>query len=106
MICDFIIEGSGLRDQSVNYAMLFNILHVEKPEGLLKEAYRILIPEGKLGVIHWNYDPKTPRGPPMAIRPRSEQCIKWASDLEFKLESRHDLSPYHYGLVFSKPIRK
>ncbi len=73
MIYDFIFEGSGLKDQSVNYAMLFNILHAEKPEGLLKEAYRILIPEGKLGVIHWNYDSKTPQGPLMAIRPRPEQ---------------------------------
>lgn len=101
-LCDFILEGSGLEDQSVDYAMLFNILHAEKPEVFLKEAYRILMPGGKLGVIHWNYDPKTPRGPPMPIRPRPEQCIKWASDLGFKLESRHDLKPYHYGLVFSK----
>lgn len=104
MICDFIIEGSGLRDQSVDYAMLFNILHAEKPEGLLKEAYRILMPEGKLGIIHWNYDPETPRGPPMNIRPKPEQCIKWASDLGFELESMHDLNPYHFVLVFSKPI--
>lgn len=106
MLCDFILEGSCMEDQSVDYAMLFNILHAEKPEGLLKEAYRVLIPEGKLGIIHWNYDPETPRGPPMAIRPRPEQCIKWASDLGFELESRHDLNPYHYGLVFSKPGEK
>lgn len=106
MLCDFILEGSGLEDQSVDYAMLFNILHAEKPERLLKEAYRILIPGGKLGVIHWNYDPETPRGPPMTIRPRPEECIKWASDMGFKFESRHDLKPYHYGLVFSKPRGK
>ena len=70
ILCDFTIEDSGLEDQSVDYAMLFNILYVEKPESLLKEAYRILISGGKLGVIHWNYDPETPRGPLMAIRPR------------------------------------
>ncbi|AKB11848.1 MAG: class I SAM-dependent methyltransferase [Methanosarcina thermophila] len=104
MLCDFILEGSGLKDQSVDYAMLFNILRAEKPEGLLKEAYRILIPGGKFGIIHWSYDPETPRGPPIAIRLRPEQCIKWASDLGFKLDSRHDLNLYHYGLVFSKPI--
>lgn len=102
-LCDFTCEGSGLEDKSVNYAMLFNILHTEKPEELLKEAYRILKPQGKLGIIHWNYDPKTPRGPPMAIRPRLEQCVTWASKVGFKLEKRHNLKPYHYGLVFSRP---
>lgn len=103
MLRDFTHEGSGLEDESMDYAMLFNILHAEKPEGLLKEAYRILKPEGKLGVVHWNYDPETPRGPPMTIRPRPEQCVKWAIKVGFKSESRHGLKPYHYGLVFSKP---
>jgi ubiquinone/menaquinone biosynthesis C-methylase UbiE len=51
---------------------VFNILHAEKPEELLKESYRILKPDGKLSVIHWNYDPETPRGPPITIRPRTE----------------------------------
>jgi ubiquinone/menaquinone biosynthesis C-methylase UbiE len=86
--------------------MLFNILHAEKPEELLKEAYRILKPEGKLGIIHWNYDPETPRGPPMTIRPKPEQCVKWATKVGFKFEHRHDLKPYHYGLVFSKPAKE
>ena len=103
MLCDFIYEGSGLENESVDYAMLFNILHAEKPGELLKEAYRILTPEGKLGIIHWNYDPETPRGPPMTMRPRPEQCVKWAVDVGFKFENRHNLKPYHYGLVFSKP---
>ena len=103
MLCDFIYEGSRLENESVDYAMLFNILHAEKPEELLKEAYRILTPEGKLGIIHWNYDPETPRGPPMTMRPRPEQCVKWAVDVGFKFENRHNLKPYHYGLIFSKP---
>ena len=106
LLRDFVNEGSGLEDRSVDYAMLFNILHAEKPEDLLREAYRILKPGGKLGVIHWNYDPETPRGPPMTIRPRPEQCIKWAVDVGFKFENRHDLKPYHYGLVFSKPEKE
>ncbi len=102
LLRDFVNEGSGLEDRSVDYAMLFNILHAEKPEELLKEAYRILKTGGKLGIIHWNYDPETPRGPPLTIRPRPEQCIKWAIEGGLKFESRHDLKPYHYGLVFSK----
>ena len=102
MLRDFIAEGSGLNDESVDYAMLFNILHAEKPEALLKEAYRILKPERKLGIIHWNYDTATPRGPPMAIRPKPEQCVEWALNAGFKNPKRQDLKPYHYGIVVEK----
>lgn len=38
ILCDFTLEDSGLENQSVDYAMLFNILHAEKPERLLNEA--------------------------------------------------------------------
>ena len=34
---------------------------------LLREARRVLEPGGLLGVMHWNYDPATPRGPSMDI---------------------------------------
>ena len=96
---DFMAEGSGLEDNSMNYAMLFNILHLKNPKKLLKEAKRILKEGGKLGVIHWNYDPTTPRGPCMEIRPKPEQVIEWAESVGFKFVSQHDLKPYHYGLV-------
>jgi ubiquinone/menaquinone biosynthesis C-methylase UbiE len=99
---DFISIGSGLEDARVDYVFLFNILHVEKPESLLKESYRILKLGGKVGIIHWNYDAKTPRGPPMNIRPRPEQCKGWAESVGFIFEKRLDLKPYHYGLVLRK----
>ena len=99
---DFISDGSGLNDESVNYVMLFNILHAEEPEKLLREAYRILRKGGKLGVIHWNYDSSTPRGPPMEIRPKPQQCIKWATDVGFSRPRIYKLKPYHYGIVMVK----
>jgi ubiquinone/menaquinone biosynthesis C-methylase UbiE len=104
ILCDFISEGSGLSDNSVDYVMLFNILHVEKPVDLLKEAYRILKPGGKVGIIHWNYDPKTPRGPPMDIRPKPEQIRRWADSAGFVFERQLDLKPYHYAIVLSKIV--
>lgn len=99
---DFMVEGSGLPDASVDYAMLFNILHLENPEILISEVKRVLKNGDRLGVIHWNYDASTPRGPSMEIRPRPEDCIKWVTDAGFHLEQTHDLKPYHYGLVFTK----
>ncbi len=99
---DFMTEGSGLPEGSVDYAMLFNILHLEKPMVLINEAKRILRKGGKLGIIHWNYDPKTPRGPSMDIRPKPEDCIKWAESAGFSGSVQHDLKPYHYGIVLTK----
>ncbi len=99
---DFIAEGSGLPDESVDYVMLFNILHLEKPTVLLSEAKRILKAGGKLGIIHWNCDPKTPRGPSMDIRPKPEQCIAWAKEAGFSKLKQYDLKPYHYGIVMKK----
>ena len=103
---DFIVEGSSLPDGSVDYAMLFNIIHLEKPMVLINEAQRILKDGGKLGIIHWNYDPKTPRGPSMDIRPKPEQCIKWAESLGFGNPVQYDLKPYHYGIVLTKGASK
>lgn len=102
---DFAADGSGLPDQAADFVMLFNILHAENPIDLLKEAYCILVPGGKVGVIHWNYDPTTPRGPSMDIRPRPEQCQAWILAGGFDLLIPFiDLPPYHYGMVGQKRL--
>jgi ubiquinone/menaquinone biosynthesis C-methylase UbiE len=102
VVRDFMENGTGLKAESVDYAMLFNILHLENPVDLLREANRVLKPGGKVGIIHWNYDPATPRGPSMDIRPRPEDCIKWAEQSGFIKPRRFDLRPYHYGIVMTK----
>lgn len=101
---DFVADGTGLADNSMDAALLFNILHHEEPVVLMKEAFRVLKPNGMLAVIHWNYDPTTPRGPAMEIRPRPEQSIEWgrAAGFQFNERNRYDLPPYHYGLLFRK----
>lgn len=102
LVRDFVGQGSGLADQSVDGALLFNILHHDQPLALFAEAWRVLKPGGICAVIHWNYDPTTPRGPAMAIRPRPVQCIAWGQLAGFLLTERYDLPPYHYGLLFKK----
>ncbi|HWR43964.1 class I SAM-dependent methyltransferase [Sporomusa sp.] len=101
---DFIADGTGLGDNSVDYVMLFNILHHINPLEILHEAYRILKTGGKAGLIHWNYDPTTPRGPSLDIRPKPEEMRKWAKNAGFRLATDNpiDLPPYHYGFLLYK----
>jgi SAM-dependent methyltransferase len=102
---DFMTEGTGLGDASTDYAMVFNILHAQDPQHLLREALRNLKPGGLLGLMHWNYDPVTPRGPAMEIRPRPEVCRRWAEQSGFELACAGtiDLPPYHWGMVLRRP---
>lgn len=105
LVRDFVAEGTGLADNTMDAALLFNILHHEEPAEMMKEAFRVLKPDGILAVIHWNYDSSTPRGPSMAIRPSPEQCIEWGKEVgfQFRETGRYNLPPYHYGLLFRKP---
>ena len=104
LLRDFVTEGTGLDSACCDYVMLFNILHCERPEVLLREAHRVVRKWGKLGIIHWRYDSATPRGPSMSIRPRPEQCQQWAQRAGFKLMSGgiFEIEPYHYGMVLQK----
>jgi SAM-dependent methyltransferase len=100
---DFIAAGTGLPDATAEYCMVFNILHAERPVTLLREAGRVLKPSGLVGIMHWNHDPSTPRGPSMAIRPKPADCTEWA--VAAGLESASgliDLPPYHDGFVFER----
>lgn len=102
-LLDFAEQGTGLSDRSIDFAMIFNILHAGFPELLLNEASRILTSRGRPAVIHWIYDPDTPRGPPMEIRLKPEECIDLASESGFDLlhSGVIDLPPYHFGMVFT-----
>ncbi len=101
---DFVAGGSGLPDGSTDFAMLFNILHLEDPMALLLEAHRNLRPGGIAGVIHWRTDISTPRGPPLEIRPRAEECRAWAEKAGFHWQGYPRLpgSPWHWGLMLER----
>lgn len=100
---DILQHGTGLENDQADYVMLFNILHHQQPKELLQEAFRVLEPGGKLGIIHWRSDMVTPRGPTMALRPKPAQIIAWAESVGFCVEREYlELQPYHFGCVVKK----
>ena len=100
---DFVKDATGLKDNSIDYVMLFNILHAENPDILLNEAYRILKEGSKAGIIHWIHSSTTPRGPSMDIRPTPVQCVNWLIEAKFKIiRNEISLPPYHYGILAEK----
>lgn len=99
---NFVADGTGVEDGSQAHAMIFNLLHLEQPVALLREAYRTLQDDGVLSVIHWRSDIPTPRGPALEIRPTQEQCRAWMVEAEFRAIESVDLQsccPFHFGLL-------
>ena len=101
---DFMEAGSGRPDGSMDLVLLFNILHIENPIGLLREAHRNLRPWGFAAVIHWRHDIDTPRGPPIEMRPGPDQCRSWAEQAGLHWQGVYALpnSPWHWGMLLQR----
>jgi SAM-dependent methyltransferase len=101
-IRDFVANGTGLGSGSQSHAMIYNLLHIENPDGLIREAHRVLHPNGRLSVIHWRSDIPTPRGPSQEIRPTPERCKAWIEAAGFREARVIDLREccqFHFGIV-------
>lgn len=100
---DVLKSSTGLPADSIDYVMLFNLLHLENPHSLLQEAYRILKKGGRLGVIHWRKDIVTPRGPSLDIRPSPDTIATFLEEAGFRIHIHSVLlEPYHYGFLALK----
>lgn len=100
---DLLAQKTGLADNSIDYVLLFNILHHESPLDFLHESYRLLKHNGQVGIISWRSDIETPRGPDLGIRPKPGQILQWIDKSKFIIYKEPVIIElYHYGLVLSK----
>ncbi len=99
---DVMADGTGLGSESVDFVLLFNILHCEDKQSLLKEAYRILKPNGTIAILHWRKDIPTPRGPKIQTRPDVIMLRDAITGLNFQEQDEKNLGPYHWGIKLIK----
>lgn len=100
---DVLGTGFGVADGSCDLCLLFNILHCPQPAPVLTEAARIVRPGGRVLVMHWRSDIATPRGPPLAIRPRPEQVAAWGATAGLAADGEPVLlPPWHFGVILRR----
>jgi ubiquinone/menaquinone biosynthesis C-methylase UbiE len=100
---DILEEGTGLKPESVDVVLLFNILHFSERRKLLSEAARILKNGGFVAIIHWRKDIPTPRGPIIELRPDMDQILNASEGLALHTRGTEKvLEPYHWGIQLIK----
>ncbi|MBS1257488.1 MAG: 2-methoxy-6-polyprenyl-1,4-benzoquinol methylase, mitochondrial [Candidatus Scalindua arabica] len=97
------VEDPSLLDDFFNLVFLTNTYHeLEKPLLMLENIRNDLKYNGKLAIIDWDPEKKSPFGPPLDLRVSKETVIKEVERIGFDLIERHRFMPYHYFLVFRK----
>jgi len=94
-------NGSTLKEEMADFVLVANILHQSDPATILKEAKRILKPEGKVVVVEWS-TAASPLGPPQEHRLARNDALEVAKEAGLWLAREFTPSPYHYGLLLAK----
>ena len=101
------IEEEGktqIRDRALNAVIIPNTLFsYEDHVGILKEASRIITPDGKILVVDWK-DSFGGMGPQEENLITEEEAIGFATEAGLKVLERFDAGAQHYGLILGKNI--
>lgn len=91
-----------------DYVLIANTFHgVPDKMALAREVAAALKPNGRFAIVNWyplQREETTvlgqPRGPKTEMRMSPEQTRTMVEPAGFKLETRVELPPYHYGAIF------
>lgn len=94
--------GSKLREQSVDTAILSNVLfQTPDKRAVIEEIKRVLKPNGHFMLIDWTSSFNSMGPAPEQVFPEME-ARKLAESLGFTFEATVNPGNYHYGLIFKK----
>jgi ubiquinone/menaquinone biosynthesis C-methylase UbiE len=94
-------EKIPISDESVDLALMANVLHELDGYTTLKEVYRLLKPKGVLAVLEWKKE-ETRFGPPIWERLTPNQTIEIVEKTGFKVKDMSPIGPYHYLVIAAK----
>lgn len=97
-----ILGATNIPPTSLDAVLIINILFQSKQhDNILREAIRLLKPEGKILVIDWEQN-NSAFGPPQIDRVKPEKIKVVASQLGLRLIDEFEAGRNHYGLIFQK----
>lgn len=95
-------NGAKLEDNSMDRVIVSNLLfQISGKESLVREAMRILRPNGKILVIDWT-DSFGGLGPEPKVVFEQKAARTLFENAGFVLERTIDAGAHHYGLIFTK----
>ncbi len=96
------LNGTGLRDTSIDLVLLTNIMfQVEERSTLVKEAKRILRPAGRVMLVDW-IDASGGVGPKKEMIFSKNEAKKLFEKNGFHTDKEFDAGSHHYGIIFKK----
>lgn len=97
-----LAEGSRLPANSQDAVIISNVLfQAENKQAILREALRILKPEGKLLLLDWEENDPPP-GPPRHLRVPERLAREYCEGMGYAMMESLPSGDHHYGFLFKK----
>ncbi|MFC1756889.1 class I SAM-dependent methyltransferase [Patescibacteria group bacterium] len=94
-------NATGLADKTIDFILISSLLfQAEEKAVIVKEAFRVLVPGGRVAVIDWRMG--APLGPIASSRVSKESVIEIFNKEGFSLSNEFNAGENHYGLMFKK----
>ncbi len=96
------VKGSRLRDDSVDFVVLANVLfQVENKKTMLAEAFRVLKPNARMLVLDWS-ESFGNIGPAQEFVVREDTAKLLAEECGFEFEKDLEPGEHHYAFIARK----
>jgi ubiquinone/menaquinone biosynthesis C-methylase UbiE len=94
--------ATNIPESSLDLAMLINVLFESTDiASMLKEAVRLIKPDGKILVIDWK-NIGVPFGPKIDRRVNVLQVKEYLEVFGLKLQEEFEAGKYHFGMIYKK----